>query len=564
MSDAPVQPPPHVLLTCPLSTDRLVEAVLAFVDMYNEPANIHLYSYQRVFMHRLISSLLNHDGAILTGLWSRQSGKSEALASVTSALCIFLPALAKAFPDDPRLMQYKEGLWVGIFAPRLQQSGYIYERIRNRASRQSSVEIYNDPDINVFLTRSRGDQVSWSNGSFVLSQTASEQSNVEGGTYHLIIIDEAQLVGRSKIDKEIRPQLAATNGTMAMIGTANAQVGSFRDTIIYNIRVEQETGERNHFEFPYDVVIKEKRAKYDKEKAAYEAGESTKPPLEFHLNYEKFVEKELEKLGGNIDNPEFRMNFRLLWQDSGEKAFPPGSSFDFSGDETLDANVPNYSTRQVAGLDFARKRDATILTVMEVDENPVYDPRALVRNEDDDTEFFNKRIIAWYEAEGTRWNDILGAVVSFLAEYNVDTLVVDGTGIGDPLAEQLQSLLPDIKVVPYIMSTRGNDYAYKLYIQEMDAGRIKYAASPATKALRTYQRFVYEHEILILHRDGPRIQCKAPEGEHDDYPDSAALACIAASSPREAEVESTLHPRYADAWGSRRQRYASRADRYRR
>lgn len=539
----------RVKVICPLSTDQLIDVVLEFVSVYNSSAGIHLYSYQRLFMRRVIKSIISSEGAVITALQARQSGKSEALASLSSSLCIILPAIAKAFPDDPRLTQFIAGFWIGIFAPKMQQSAIIYERIRTRADKPEASQIYSDPDIAITVRQSRGDQVSWSNGSLVRAQTASEQSSVEGGTYHLIIVDEAQLVSEKKLNKEISPMLAATNGTLAKIGTANDLRGNFKKSIIYNVELEKSGGPRNHFEVPYDMAITEKR------KAFEETGDPK------HQLYEKWVAGELKRLGGNIENEEFRQNFRLLWQEAHLGAIDP-ESLAAAGDYQMEFVEGGFSKRYVAGLDYGRKRDVTILSIAEVETEPIIDTRAVLRPGDDTPVYFVKRFVAWYEIPGRKWHDILGQVVEALTRYSVDMIYCDGTGIGDPLSEQLAALAPSVTVVPFVMSHIGNDRAYRYYIQEIEAGRMRYVAGEETAKRPEWQEFVHEHSELLKDRVGVLIRCYAPEGEHDDYCDSGALCCLAATQPAVSnQVEVEQNPFYAR--GGQRNSNTSRADRYR-
>lgn len=543
-------PAEKLKVTCPLTDGQLVDLIMQFVVVYNEPAGIHLYNYQTVFMRRAVEAVIGDEGTVITALWSRQSGKSEALACLASSLCIILPAMAKAFPQDLRLGRYVEGFWIGIFAPKQQQSSIIYGRIRSRAMRESSMEIYMDPDIAVAVATSRGDQVSWTNGSFVTAQTASESSTVEGLTFHLIIIDEAQLVGEVKLSKEIAPMLAATNGSMVKIGTANALRGNFRKSIIYNVETEKATGKRNHFEFPYTHVIIDKRRKY----------EETKDPK--HLAYEKWVAGELRRLGGNIENEEFRQNFRLLWQEANTGAIDR-DAFAEAGDYQMEQVTSGFTRRYVAGLDYGRKRDCTILTIAEVDDTPIVDVRAVIRPNEESPTYFVKRIVAWYEIPGRKWHDILATVVEKLSLYSVDTVVCDGTGVGDPLTEQLQALVPGMYIITFMMSHVGNDKAYKYYIQEIEAGRMRYVAGDKTRMTPEFEQFVHEHEELLKDRVGVFIRCYAPEGEHDDYCDSGALCCWAAAQPRSEEgVETVDNPFYATR-SSRQDFNPTRADRYR-
>lgn len=682
---------------CPLTTPQLVDLILRFIDLFNQPAKIHLYAYQRVFIRRIIESLLVHDGQVITGLWSRQclagdtvildrdgsacrikdhprawqtdtdrlvyrvraqngfevratdnhpfltkrgwvrvdqleagdelcvldewdrfgdgrvehdqlllgfsekgerpterapdgedgerrlwsklisvepdghedvydieypgkgwffaqgiavhnSGKSEALSSLAVASCVIVPTLAKAFPTDDRLSQYVNGLWIGIFAPKQQQSGIIYERIRHRASRQSSEEIYADPDIGIAVSQSRGDQVSWTNGSFVSAQTASEQSNVEGKTFHIVFIDEAQLVGRSKVQKEISPMLAATNGSMVKIGTASISRGGFHDSITHNLEQQQKKGVRNHFEFPYDLVIREKRRVYE------QTGEI------FHLNYEKWVATEIERVGGT-ENDEFKMNFRLMWQEMSTGAIDRECFF-LSRDEEAEANNPKGYGRLVAAIDLGKAIDDTVITVIEEDDVPIVDMRAITPGgKDERVVFYTKHIIAWAEAHG-KWESQLDQILGFLSNYAIDVCVVDSTGVGDPISERLATLMPGVRVIPVPLSLAGNDRIYKYYLQELEAGRLRYPAGPRTVHMKEFQKFVHQHEVLGKTYKGPNssyISCGAPDGEHDDYCDSAALAVWATNTPREAEVVTSFDTGYSG--GSKG--FTSRSERYR-
>lgn len=536
---------------CPLTTSQLCDIVISFVELYNEPAGIDLHSYQRVFMRRIVESVFDQEGNVLTGLWARQGGKSESLSSLASALCIIIPALACQFPGDDRLSQFTEGFWIGIFAPKQQQSGIIYERIRKRAEKDSSIEIYNDPDLNIRITQSRGDQVSWSNGSYVIAQTASEQSNVEGKTFHLVIIDEAQLVSKSKITKEIGPMLAATNGVLCLIGTANALYGNFRDTIKRNLLNEaQPNGKRDHFEFPYDIIIRERRKTYER------TGNKK------HLLYERWVAGELRRLGGNIENEEFRQNFRLQWQETNLGAIDL-TAFEEAGIGDMEMVESKFNGHIVASVDFARKRDATVLTIVEVLKDiPIIDQNALIRPGDDQPVFYQKVVLAWYEIPGRKWRDILQEIVGILSNYAVKVLVCDATGVGDPLTENLAELLPSVQVEPYTLSHVGNDRMYKLYIQELEAGRWLYPAGPETARTPVFQQNDHEHRQLIKDRVGVYTKYFAPPGEHDDFPDSAALAAVASTIEVRGvrEIECVPNPFYSRTSS---QRGSSRAERYR-
>ena len=533
---------------CPLSTAQLVDLIYAFVELYNKPAGVELYDYQALMLRRVIESILIGDGATLTSLWARQSGKSEAISALSGALCIFLPTLANQWPDDQRLQKFREGFFVGIFAPRQQQSNVIYERIRNRANRESSQELYADPDINVTVRVSRGDRVEWSNGSYVISSTASEQTNVEGGTFHLIIIDEAQLVSQKKIDKEISAMLTATNGSMVEIGTVDYSKGAFLRQIETNKDRQRNGGRRDHFEFDYEVVIAQKRKKYE------ETGNA------FHLQYEKYISATIDNLRGNIDNEEFRMNYRLLWSEGQKLAIDPDALLD-AADDRFEAGTIDLSRRRVAGLDFGKHIDKSVLTVNEIGNKVAYSVQPILRDDQEPRDFYEKTFVAWKTFYG-RWSNQLPDIVEYLREMRVDVLLADCTGIGDPLVEQLQNLMPGVLVIGWPFSLPKKDRLYKHYIEELETGRQSYVAGTETRETEEYEMFINEHKFLEKYYAGHYLSPRAPEGMHDDYPDSGALACMAAEfDPMESvEAECTEGP-FAGAASTNH--IQARAERYR-
>src|SRR6478609_1165484 len=68
--------------------DALVERLLVFAD---ELSGHPLYGYQRPFAARLMESVIINDGATVTALFSRQSGKTETVAATVATLMIMLP-----------------------------------------------------------------------------------------------------------------------------------------------------------------------------------------------------------------------------------------------------------------------------------------------------------------------------------------------------------------------------------------------------------------------------------------------------------------------------------------
>lgn len=503
-------------LICPLTTPELVERVLTFIQ---ELTGINFYAYQYIFARRIVESVILNDGDTITGLWARQSGKTEALADLGFGLCVILPALGNAFPDDPRLGAFTKGFRIGIFAPIMEQATISFTRMRALTTREKTLELMHDDEINVYVEVNRGDTLTFSNGSMVQARSASPDSQIEGKTYELVMLEESQKLTQQKVDKEIRPMLAATNGTTVKIGTAWISRGGFHTSIAKNVESWKLTGKRNHFEFPYDMVIAEKRASYEKDGNP------------FHLRYEKFVAKEIQNLGG-VDTIEFKMNFRCLWNESRIVAVNPETLKNVALLEA-EAGIYKGTTLQVAGLDIGKVNDSTVLTIIEVDtENPIINPLKLDGQDEDRQVYYRKRILDWLTLEGS-FEGRTGQyemIVEYLAQTGVRVICVDATGAGDPFTERLEAMVGDhITVVPVVFSLPNKSNLYKYYLQELHAYRLFYPGGAETKQTNAYRRFVKENEELDRIQHGIHVICRHPEGEgyHDDYPDSAALACWA-------------------------------------
>lgn len=500
---------------CPLTTRELVDRILMFIDAL---AEVRLYTYQSLFARRLIEDVLEAGGSTITGLWARQSGKTESIADVVIGLCVILPVLAKAFPDDVRLRSFDKGFWVGVYAPVQEQAQISFGRMRSKVNSDNGQAILGDEELNTRVVGNRSDSLTFSNGSYVYSRTASPDAQVEGKTYHLLCLEEAQKLNPSKVEKELRPMLKATNGTCCMIGTAWESRGGFHRTIQQNIDIHDRGGPRNHFEFPYDIVIAEK------ERAFEHDGNP------FHLNYGKSLQGDILRLGGEAEarrNPEFQMNYMCLWRESRviavrEDAFRAGAL------RYLEAGRRRGSM-QVAGLDIGKIIDSTVLTVGEVDmANPIHNPFFMPEADLDKQNYYTKTIIDWMEMDGSfeGYTGQYRRLVEYLMDMSISILVVDATSIGDPVFERIVALVGDsITCVPFRFSGMSKSLLYKYYLQELHSGRLLYAAGDHTRETVEYQKFVEENLALDRVEHGGYATCQAPEGEHDDYPDSAALMC---------------------------------------
>lgn len=177
-----------------ITTTELVNRIFIFCELYSGKK---LFPYQEQFSKRVIRSVLENDGEEITALFSRQSGKSETISVTSGGMMIILPLLANMpmFADDPRLSLFKDGLWIGIFAPSQRQASITYNRIKSRIQCPTAIAVLESPEFNIEFTTSNGQTVRLSNGSFATAISASEGSNIEGESFKLIICEECFVRG---------------------------------------------------------------------------------------------------------------------------------------------------------------------------------------------------------------------------------------------------------------------------------------------------------------------------------------------------------------------------------
>lgn len=464
----------------------IVEKLLIVVD---ELSQHPLYVYQRPFAKRLIESVVINDGATLTALFSRQSGKSETIANVIAALMIMLPRLALVFPN--LLGKFKEGVWVGAFAPVSDQAENLFGRIVSRLTSEMAQEFLSDPEIDDIVDGGSKILKLRKCGSLVRMQTAHPRAIIEGRTYHIIIVDECQGADEKMVNKSIGPMGASTNATMVFTGTPTYEKGVFYKAIQTNKRSATRRGQRtDHFE------------------ADWKAAAKANP------NYGKFVKKEMLRIG--IDSDEFKLSYRLMWLlDRG--MFTTSERMDELGDKSMQVVHSWFKSPVVVGIDPARKQDSTIVTVLWVNwDRP------------DENGYYEHRILNWLDLSGLGWEEQYFRIVEFLSNYSVLYAGVDEGGMGDVVIDRLRTLMPHIEWVPVGSSRPEQSKRWKHLIELINRGCMGWPAHAKSRRLKTYRRFRQQMEDLEKKFEGPHVLAEAPKeaDAHDDYPDSLAIAAV--------------------------------------
>lgn len=515
---------------------KLADMIMAYSQ---DMTGVNLYPYEAEFGWRIIYSLLCEDAEEVTALFARQMGKTETVAVTVCGLMVLLPILAKNLPNDSRISKFSRGVWIGIYAPNYEQAGILWNRMKVRMYSQESKTALLDPDVNIDLTELKENMV-LPNGSFVDCGTASPQSNIEGKTYHLILLEETQDISSGKIRASIHPMAAATAGTLVKIGTCNRVRSDFYDACRRNKRNDVSDGSvrskyRRHYEYDYTVGQK------------------------YNPRYRKYIEKEKERLGEDSDD--FRMKYRLHWLlDRGMFVNP--ELFDECGIKANDdvlfietgkgrnrrkiifGRAPNVVTYDVtsegifAAIDVGRSNSTVVTVGKAFLEAPI---------RVGDSDRYPIHILNWLELYGDNHEAQHPQILDFLKNYKLTQVVIDATGKGDPVYSRLAADLDsyNIHVEPFIFTAGSKDIGYKVFLQELSAKRFTFPAGGRATRLLKWQKFVNQmHDLEKEWRGQTMVVHKPKEGDncYDDFPDSAMLLCWAVNVQGTMDIEETDNP----------------------
>ena len=489
----------------PEFVEKIVDRTLQFMEVL---VGHSLHSYQLPLSRRIIESVIIGDGEEVTGLAARQSGKSETIANTVATLMVLLPRLAVLYPD--LLGKFKDGFWVGLFAPTEGQAETLYGRTVSRLTSERALEILGDPEIDDETGRVPGVTKSIrlkKSGSTLTMMTANPRAKIESKSFHLVVVDECQEADDFVVVKSIAPMLAYYAGTFVKTGTPTTHKNNFYRAIQLNKRRQTSRGARqNHFEWNWKDVAK------------------------VNDNYAKFIRKEMLRIGEDSD--EFQMSFNCKWLLE-RGMFVTSTVMEEMGDTSQEIVRSWFRSPVVVGIDPARKSDSTVVTVVWVDwDRP------------DEFGYYDHRVLNWLELQGDDWEDQYFQITNFLSSYDVLAVGVDANGVGDAVAQRLNILLPRAEVIALTSSPSEQSKRWKHLQALIQRRMIGFPAHAKTRRLRTYKRFVQQMSDAEMNFKGPNVIVAAPDEAHahDDYVDSLAIACSLTADLTLPTVEVSENP----------------------
>lgn len=341
--------------------------------------------------------------------------------------------------------------------------------------------------------------------------SADETANVVGNTAHILMeIDESQDVSKEKYSKEFRPMGATTNVTTIHWGTTWDDSTLLEETKQLNIELEARDGIRRHFRYPWQEV-----AKYN--------------PL-----YAGYVEGERVRLGDT--HPLFLTQYCLEPIRGGGRFFSPAQLVQLQGEHPR-RETPDHSMIYLAGLDLAGEaeqiddimlesvapaRDAAVLTIGSVSIDPI-------------SKLARVNIVQQYEWIGVAHPIIYRQLLDILKMWKVARVVVDATGVGEPVASFLRAELGS-SVEPFKFTQKSkSDLGFNLLAQVNSSGLKMYVRDNSIECTQFWHQAGLAR---AMYRPNQTINFFLDPGDgHDDYLMSEALIVEAARDfkPRTAK-----------------------------
>ncbi len=350
-------------------------------------------------------------------------------------------------------------------------------------------------------------------GARVIFLSAESSSSVVGHTADILLeIDESQDVSREKYTREFRPMGSAANVTAILYGTTWDDSSLLEEIKQANLELETKDGIRRHFRYDWQEVGK------------------------YNPDYVRFVQAERERLGEN--HPLFRTQYALLPITHGggflsrqqialvlgehsRQSQPEGRRTYVAGVDLAGECEPEITGEDVFGKHRAKGCDATVITVADVDATNPTQPVL--------------RVVEQYRWTGTPHSQLHSQMINVLKDvWNCHRVVVDATGIGQPVASFLRDALGS-KVIPFVITSRSkSDMGFEL-LSFVNSGRLKLYRQDGSPE---YQQTLFELErARAQYRPNQTMNFYVdPQEGHDDFLVSLALLVQAAKGlrPREA------------------------------
>ncbi|MBC8143162.1 MAG: hypothetical protein H7Y38_17180 [Armatimonadetes bacterium] len=288
-----------------------------------------------------------------------------------------------------------------------------------------------------------------------------------------VIVDERAFVPDEAIERAIKPMLATSpgGGQLVMISSPNGRRGGF-----YNDFLKGEQGGGGRYR-------------------AVRLPSSQNPMVDAAF---------LAEMQAEMSERAFRAEFLAEFTDGTGQVFPDA---EIDAATCLDdyGTVPRFGATYVAGADFGRRGDYTVVCVLQVEGATL-------------------RLVGFARWRGIGYGLQAVRVAELLQSWNVSRCATDGTGVGDPVTDSLQTELMNRAVncalEPIVFTSASKERLIDTLSLALSRQTVRFPPHPDLIAeLRRYE---------FTTGDNGNTRFSAPSGVHDDAVCALALAVHAA------------------------------------
>lgn len=273
-------------------------------------------------------------------------------------------------------------------------------------------------------------QAQLDNGSRIVSQPSTSKAG-RGYAATLVVLDEFAFAEYSnKILKAVSPTLARANGRLLVISTPNGPAGTF-----YRLWQGVEGGTWSRHEVPWTACPLFDAAWADRTRPNYTASD-------------------------------FASEFECSFSESGGVAVFDAADVDAMRDGWLGEQPPVYGREYVAGVDVGRRKDATVITVVDTTEQPW-------------------QVVQYRRLERAPYAQIASEIARVSEEYDGGAVYIESNGIGDPILEGL--LDEGLNVRPFLTTAKSKANALTLLARCVEQRLLKAGADQLLSELKTYR-----------------------------------------------------------------------------
>ncbi len=315
--------------------------------------------------------------------------------------------------------------------------------------------------------------------------------NLRGLWAHRIIVDEAAQVPDRVLREVLPPMLADKGGEYVLASSPNGRRSAFYALFARGMTAGKIVGG-----------------------VTYQAFQCPTTDNKAHLD-SAWLASQREEMGEALFAQEFEAQFlddfgMVFREDEICAAITDIPGVRIERTEVLSDPVPGRY--YVAGIDWGRKWDYTVVTVLDAETSPA-------------------KVVHLSRWRGTSWDQQAADTAAILARFLPRRVLADGNSIGDPIAEMLEArlrtLIPRASYRPHVERFTFSAESKQQLIDRLQVGFAARALQfPPHKAL------LNELRCFEYAPGGPgRLKMAAQSGGHDDCVISLALAYYAAPDP---------------------------------